>query len=723
MPVRPHARLGRAAAASFVYALALVLCFHAVLLHPGSRIIGGFSDGTSQLRDYWAASVQHRTPFTFTHDALLEAPQGTAMTPATVVANGGIQAAFMWALHRPLGLIGAWNAFMLLGFFATALAMFVFLGWLGCSVGASLLGGYVFAFCPYALERAYAGHLAFVQNWVFVLLATALLKLRDARAWRYALAAGVALALAFYQSAYTGLFAGFLTLVLVACELVGRRSWSDRLRTATLGAAVYGACLVLLTPIFALYAREHAAVVQTTTFGSFELYDYAAQLSAYLVPSPRNPLFHWLAHVHPSDLTEETLYFGYVTLALALAAIVLAVRRDRWFTADDRRRPTALAFGAVAICAFLWSLPPSYHLDGVKIPMPSSTIGLLSATYRVYSRFGILAGFALVVLAALGLSALAARRGRWRLLTPLAAIVVFLEILPGNVATLNAAAPPAWVAWLASRPKATVATYPSIFGTALGQDLWYQTLDRDPQFDTEISQRQYDPATRDEGIRLLARDLFDPLTAHVLATEGVRYVVVHDGATGYRQPPSLPHAYYTLVKRFPGVRIFSVHAARVDITRALRANIGVLNELQDLGAPTVTYGRGFNGAEEYDGGLSRWMIDNGVLRFDNAGGPIKLTLAGEAFSNQVTRVLELRGPTGRTLAHATITTDAVPLTLGPFYVPHGVSSFTLVATPGPETLGPTDPRQASVFIEPLVMYVMPSYIPGGCPTPIASGPC
>ena len=720
--VARHSRLSAYLAAAVVYAAVLLWCFHGVFAHPGSRIVYGFGDGTSTLRGYWAASVQHRDPFNFTSDALMGAPQGTAQTPAIVLANGGVQAGFVWELRGALGLVGAWNAFMLLGLFATALGMFALLEWLGCTFGASLLGGYVFGFSPYDLERAYAGHLGLLQNWVFVLLAYALLRLRGGRSLRSSALAGAAIALAFYNSAYEGLLAGLMTLVFLLVELVRLGGRRERLGTVGLGAFAYLSGLAAMTPIFVLYAREHAAVVEATAQRANDLYTYSAQLSAYLVPSPRNPLFHWVRGFHSNDLTEQTLFFGYSTLLLALAAVVLLVRRDGWLTASQGRRWTAIFAAVLAPAALLLSLPPSYRVGSLTIPMPSKSIGLFTSFWRVYSRFGLLVGFALATLAALALSALAVRGGRWRLLTPIALLVAFLELLPGNVSALNtnAKAQPAWVRYLAAQPRGIVATYPSLnnseafIGDTLATDAgWYQIFDRDPEFNLPDLEPLLANGGRNVAIRLLASGSFwNPLTARVLATEGVRYVVINDDA--FRPDglsvPTLDPTYYTLLRRFGDVRIFSVRAPMVNITLALRASVAELMALQGLTNPVLCYGSGFQDVESYHGAPSRWLIQDGQLTLANGAAAMSVTISGKGFSAHEPRLVELIDSSGSVLGRQLFSTNDGPISYGPFPLPPGTSTLTLVAIPGPEPLAPSDPRNASVFLEPLSVNATPAYI-------------
>jgi hypothetical protein len=706
-------RSRRYAAALLIFCAAITASLHAVVAHPGSRIPAGFNDATGTIRDYWAASAQHRNPFTLRHDALIGAPQGFDLAPATTVANGGLQTAFVWALRRVLGLVGAWNAFLFLGLLATGMAMFALLDRLGCSFAASLFGAYVFAFSPYAFERVRAGHLGLLHNWVFVVLAGLLIRLHRRRSPVWAAAAGATIGVAFYLSAYQGLLATLTALTFFVVDFARRPGTRERLRVAGLAAASYLVCALSLIPILVLYARERSTVRNAVSHEEVDVYRYAATVGAYLLPSPRNPLFHWLRGIHSIELTEGTLFFGYTTLALALAAVVLLCAHDPWLRASDSRRFAAISVAVLVPAAFLMSLPPRYTIGAVSIPMPSRILGVVSSFWRGYSRLGLLVGFGLAVLAALALTALGRRPGRgWRLLAPLALVVAALELLPGQIHAFATDARPDWVTWLAAQPRGIVATYPIDLLVLNTQDYWYQKLDGKPRFSFGIDSGNPAVAySRDQAIRLLARDLDDPLTPGILAAEGVRYVIVHDDfyAANGRGVPSLDPPHFELLRQFGSVRVFSVHAPKADVATALRAQRFELAQLQGLVPPGVTYGAGFNAPEQYNGFPSRWMIEDGELEVANADPSMKVMLTGLAFSNQRPRTLEVEDANGRVLARQAITTAEAPLDVGPLPLPHGTSSLTLVAVPGAAPLGPSDSREASIFLTQLALKPVAVY--------------
>jgi len=718
-----RAWLLRYAAAALIFVLATGVWLHGVVVHPGSRIPSGYSDATATLHDYWAASAQHRNPFDFKHDALNGAPQGFQRTPAALAANAALQTAFVWSLRGPLGLVGAWNTFIFIGLFGTGMAMFALLDRLRCTFVAAIFAGLVFAFGPYSVERVEAGHLNLLQNWSLVVVLAALLEVAARRTLAWAAALGAAIGLAFYLTAYLGLLASLMVLVFFAIEIVRPGGRGVRLRSAALGAFAYATALVLMIPIFGLYVSERSAVRATVGRPVSDLSYYAASLGSFLVPSPRNPLLRsldgwqpirWLLNLHPTDLTEQTLFFGYTTLAFAVVAAVLVYRRDARLKLTEARWRTAVFALVLAPVSFLSSFAPTEHLGGVPIPMPAWLLAQVTTYWRVYSRIGLLTELAAAILAALALTALASRHGRlWQLVPVVALAAVTLELLPATVPVFDTTARPQWVDWLASQPTGIVAAYPSLgpgSPAVLQQDQWYQQFDRKPRF--LISEASPSVMlSRDQAIRFAARDLSDPLTPRVLSTEHVRYVVVYDQSyrAGGHEPPAMDPRAFTLLRSFPGVRIFSVHARPIDLRMPLEQDRFVIAQLEGLTAPALDYQAGFNGAETYKQMTGRWLAGEGRVRIDNPGRPMDAVLSGLAFSNGRPRLLELVDSAGRVVARQQIPAYATPLALGPFSVPHGGSTMTLITVPGADPLGGSDPRTASVFLAGVELKPLPAY--------------
>jgi hypothetical protein len=467
----------------------------------------------------------------------------------------------------------------------------------------------------------------------------------------------------------------------------------------------------MLVPIFFLYARERSTFRIATARATTDLYTFAARISDYVVPSPRNPLFHWVSGAFSRGLTEHSLFVGYSTILLASTGVALLVLRNPWLHSSAERTRTAVAMVALALVAFVLSLPPSYRLGGARIPMPSTLLAHFTTNWRVYSRFGELVGMALVVLAAIALSALARRPGRgWRLVGPAALVVALVELFPGNVRGFDMRHGPAWVEWLASHPRGIVATYPVTLHDGPAEklserQLTYQLIDHDPGF--EIVGKSYLQArSREQAIRSLAARLDGPVTAGVLATEGVRYVVVDDSvyrAEGLAAPrPDRRH--FTLLRRLGDVRIYGVHARRLGLEAAVEAHMKEINAVQGevLPPPLVAAGSGFNPKEPYKSSTGAWMIQDGRLEIENRDvTPLRVVITAVAFSNGRPRVLELRTESGKVLSRRTVQGYAAPVSFAPVEVGTGTSTLVLAASPGPAPIAPSDPRQASVFLTQL----------------------
>jgi hypothetical protein len=225
---------------------------------------------------------------------------------------------------------------------------------------------------------------------------------------------------------------------------------------------------------------------------------------------------------------------------------------------------------------------------GVSIPTPQFFLRHVATVYRVYSRFGVLVGFGLALLAAYSLSriALVRRRVPWTAWVPAAALVlaafelyvprprvVRLESIQIAVTTRQIGAyesgrpviedtshPPAYVNWLRRNARGLEADYPDPAepdGRWSWRDQFDQIHHHLPLW--EMANGQVD----DSGIRAQAADLADPLTSSILAAEGVRWVVVHTERYRARgEAPPRPACGLRKQAAFPnGVVVYKTNAA------------------------------------------------------------------------------------------------------------------------------------------------------------------
>jgi hypothetical protein len=147
---------------------------------------------------------------------------------------------------------------------------------------------------------------------------------------------------------------------------------------------------------------------------------YAADLLAFFVPSPTNPVFGKLTGPMYRHFTgnpyEQTVYLGYILLGLAVFGVL-----------RSSKEKTRL-FVVAAVTFFILALGPFLHVSGqyrfpvdgeeLSVPLPYLLLHYIPFVngVRVPSRFTELLVFALAVLAGYGLSAICAhvKTPRWR---------------------------------------------------------------------------------------------------------------------------------------------------------------------------------------------------------------------------------------------------------------------------------------------------------------------
>ena len=720
-PLLPWAARASALASRRFVRYALVAVFFAavaaVWLSPIVRDLGGTmlgepSDGSGSLREYWAAGAQDETVFTWEHDELATAPEGVPRSPTIAIANA-VSPAFALALEPLVGLVAAWNLFLLLGFVLTGLVTFLLLERIGIGAGPSLFGAYVFAFNGFTFEKAIFGHASFVHVWVFPLLVLALLRVRERRDARSALLAGLVTALAFYVGSYFGLLAVVLATVFMAVDLVlsprGERLWSF-----TLLDLVYAGALAALSPVLVLWLLNRGEVAALVGNPIQDLQQLGASVGAYLLPSGRHPLLGSLGDQSQQTTSgEPSLFFGYVTIVLALVALALYIW-DRLDLGEDTRR-IAFFFAAVLVpVAFVVSMPRQVPIFGVDVPMPSYFVGEVVSYWRVYARFGVLVGLGLVVLAAVALAHLARRRGTAVVVAALA--LAAFELTPGfDVAHWDAGADaaPAHARWLAEHADGIVAYYPE----PEEANAYLYLMNREYAFQRVHGHPLYNmwgggwSGTRTEAIRILSRNPGDPIAPGILAAQGVRYVVALDDVDrGGASVPEFPSGSYEQVASLEGSRIFEVRAEPAALDEVLQSNRVRVAQARGLPSPVVSYGAGFGAPEPWtDGREWRWLEQDGVVAVENGNDAADFELSFTAFSANRPRRLDLLGPDGRVLDSADVPTQAVEVRFEVPPQPAGTTRLTLRATPGPEELGGGDTRVTSVFVSPPSVQPLATY--------------
>jgi hypothetical protein len=337
--------------------------------------------------------------------------------PQTVL--GGWPFGFpFWPLEAMFGPVVAWNLLFLGTIVAAGLLTYGWLRALDLAVAPAAIGGLVFALAPYRLEQT-AGHLL---GWAALFLPLALLAIERARraVGRRAHAWGALAAFATISTPLSGqvhLALGAIPFIVAYAAL---RSGKTPLLWTIGGALV--AAGIGLTVRYALIAGSSEESGRSTD----ELRRYSAE--------PLDFLDRW-----HEPRSEEFVYLGWLTIALAVGGAVLLFR--------DRRR-LAILLGLAAAVPVLFALGanlPGYEALWRHFPPLHFT--------RVPGRLLPVANLAIAALAAFACAALF-ERARLRAAIAIGAVgtLVALDLLvlplspaaadPGNRAYQALAAAP-----------------------------------------------------------------------------------------------------------------------------------------------------------------------------------------------------------------------------------------------------------------------------------------
>lgn len=576
--------------------------------------------------------------------------------------------ALLYGLSYLLGPIAGHEVFMLSGFAASGTAMFLLAQRTTGNSWAAAVGGAAFAFYPFAVNKG-LGHLHFVHGWVVVVAVWRLIVLGEAPNRRNGLLAGAAVAFAMWFTPYFILITGSALCALAFIAVV-RAAASG----APVGHVVKAQTWCLLPVVTLLVGLSALQFVASPEAGSVrrhsldELTAFSARLHEYVIPDRNHPLFGSVTrpylerHIHSSNFSESSLYLGLPVVALAVAGAATHLRR--------RSAVWVSAAAALVVTGLVCSLPPKVHIAGLDLPMPAWFVFQVTSTWRVFSRFIILAMLGVALLAAAGVKTLLVRL-RPPLIAPVAIAVLALVLCdlwarpPGAVTT---PAGPEVYRVLRMQPPGLVADYPIEPASAPNATaIWYQGVHGKPIING------FPEGSEDESRKLELADLGDAETAPELARLGVRYAVV-----GVNYRGGQPSVGFELIHRD------STGAALYRVT-ADPAKAGV-DALSGFTVPEGPPNAHYRWLGEQRGRIAIWAACDhcrGTLVFQtsSAGRPRTLSVTDGQ----------------RLLFRQLIPTDPLTVTV-PVSLENGEAILWFTTDPGPLPGAPGDPRTLAVTL-------------------------
>ncbi len=456
-----------------------------------------------------------------------------------------------------------YNILLLLSYVAAAVACYYLVRRLTDSRPAAAVSGVIFGFSPYMLSHG-KEHLSLLATGWIPLFALLLVKAWKSRTFAsIALCGLVYVALTAYNYQY-GLLTGAFAVVFIAAVYLTGRPWRRRERDfALLWKTLPVAALVTVVIVLMLVSLSGSP--QGRKKASVSAYQYSARPWDYFMPAAEGAIFGSLtdgfitSHLHGGFIAENSLFLGYVPLALALVALAAASMRRRAaalesgsFNVSESRRLVA-AFSAVAGAAFLLSMPPSVTVGGSRVYLPSHLVFKVLPQFRAFARFGALVALCVAVLAGYGVKVVLENRrlaGMSGVVALLLALVILLEftIVPPFHA-LDTADADGYSRWLEARGAGgAAAVYPMYAKDDFDNYAYF--------FQQRLHGRELvngaDPGSDAEMYRQSILDLYNAATPGLLKRLGARYVVVLPDLLAEQGPP---HQNYTFPTEFEPSRL------------------------------------------------------------------------------------------------------------------------------------------------------------------------
>ena len=473
-----------------------------------------------------------------------------------------------------VGEVAAYNLSVLIGFVLSGAAMYLLARRVGAEPPVAVWAGLAWLLFPWHVERALAGHPAYVHTACLPILVVAMHAYWKRPDPRRLVLVGLAVVACWLTAGIFGVMALVLVLVCGAVTVLLTRPHRYGLLS---GALLAGSAVVASGLVYGIALPGGGDGGIGASRALIDLRRGGLRLAELVVPAPRSGVLgNALADnheeaLHASNIQETSNYLGWVTIVLATIGVVVLWRTRRNHARANRILGAGLV--ASALVALALALPSPIWLLGYRWDRtPARLLFDVLPAFRVPARWSVVLMLAAVTLGAIGLQAtLRYMEGRGRLAAPAAlGVVVGLTLVelvsPVGQFRFDARSVPAAYALLARTEPGRLAEYPLFRSDTLANAgyLFWQREHRRPLVNGA------DSNSPDDSLRRALIDPKAPGIAGQLAALGVTAIMTRfDDSAEAR----LRRSGYALAGTAPdGVAVWRVTAAPAPAIVTLSSN-------------------------------------------------------------------------------------------------------------------------------------------------------
>jgi hypothetical protein len=344
----------------------VILVATLIFFWPMVTRIGNYSEGGDAMFNAWTLARNHHCILgdrcdDYTDSNIYFPHEDTMLYSETQLSTGLLTLPLHLLNKNPIFAYNVWTitSFFLMGWFMYLLAKFLSKG----KEVVSIVAGLVFAFAPFQMAAIF--HLQNISIFYLPLSVLLVLKYFKTPQRKYLAMLFIALVLQFYASWVQMVFVlTVLGILLLAAGLLRLMRWRPVL---AVGIIVSLATLTTL-PL----AKEYMRFSKSNEAG-FSLKDqllYSSSVADYFVPHNGTALGKLFYKINPDSPVinaynlDSYSYHGVALYALAGSVIAVAIRMRKKSAVLKSRFKYVMAFAAVGLVGFIFSLGPLLKLKG-----------------------------------------------------------------------------------------------------------------------------------------------------------------------------------------------------------------------------------------------------------------------------------------------------------------------------------------------------------------------